>query len=126
VPQNALALNLDESDKRQLQQWSSAFGTPQQVALRCRIVLAAGEGEPADEIAARLELKKHSKHAGPKNAGCFSTPTSEWIAAPFVATRFGQPTGGLLNLPQRPTQPAQCYNLLFLFLVQDIAHIDRG
>lgn len=58
MPRNALALDLNQSDKRQLQQWSSAFGTPQQVALRCRIVLAAGNGEPADQIAARLQLNR--------------------------------------------------------------------
>lgn len=39
-------------------QWSSAFGTPQQVVLRCRIVLAAAEGESADTIAARLEINR--------------------------------------------------------------------
>jgi transposase len=49
---------LDESDKQQLRQWSSAFGTPQQVVLRCRIVLAAAEGESADAIAARLEINR--------------------------------------------------------------------
>ena len=58
VPRNALSLNLKEFDKQQLRQWSSAFGTPQQVALRCRIVLAASEGEPADDIAARLEINR--------------------------------------------------------------------
>jgi hypothetical protein len=39
------ALSLSDSDKQQLQQWASAFGTPQQVVLRCRIVLAAAKGE---------------------------------------------------------------------------------
>lgn len=54
MSRSALSLNLKESDKQQLRQWSSAFGTPQQVALRCRIALAAAVGESADEIAARL------------------------------------------------------------------------
>jgi hypothetical protein len=35
---------LKEPDKRQLCEWVSAFGTPQQVALRCRVVLAAAQG----------------------------------------------------------------------------------
>lgn len=58
MPRSALSLNLKESDKQQLLQWSSAFGTPQQVALRCRIALAAAEGESADQIAARLEINR--------------------------------------------------------------------
>jgi hypothetical protein len=31
-----------------------------------------------------------------------------------------------LNAPQRPSQPPQRYDLLFLFIAQDIAHIDGG
>jgi len=58
VPRSALSLELKESDKQQLLQWSSAFGTPQQVALRCRIALASAEGESADHIAARLEVNR--------------------------------------------------------------------
>ena len=58
MPRSALWLNLKEADEEQLLRWSSAFGTPQQVALRCRIVLAAAEGEPADQIAARLEINR--------------------------------------------------------------------
>jgi transposase len=58
VPRSPLSLRLEESDKQQLRQWSSAFGTPQQVVLRCRIVLAAAEGESADAIATRLEINR--------------------------------------------------------------------
>jgi transposase len=58
VPRSARSLNLKESDKQQLLKWSSAFGTPQQVGLRCRIVLAAAEGESADKIAARLNVDR--------------------------------------------------------------------
>jgi transposase len=58
VPRSAISLDLNESDRQQLLQWSSAFGTPQQVALRCRIALAAAEGESADEIAARLDINR--------------------------------------------------------------------
>jgi transposase len=58
VPRSSLPLKLEDSDKLQLLQWASAFGTPQQVALRCRIALAAAEGESADQIAARLEVNR--------------------------------------------------------------------
>lgn len=58
MPRSALSLDLKKSDKQQLLQWSSAFGTPQQVALRCRIALAAAEGESADQIAAQLQINR--------------------------------------------------------------------
>jgi hypothetical protein len=58
VPRTAHSLKLNESDKQQLLQWSTAFGTPQQVALRCRIVLTAAEGRSADEIAAKLDVDR--------------------------------------------------------------------
>jgi hypothetical protein len=35
-------ITLSPSDRAQLEQWESAQGTPQQVALRCRIILMAG------------------------------------------------------------------------------------
>jgi len=54
MSRNAVSLKLKESDSQQLIRWAGAFGTPQQVALRCRIVLAAAEGEAADRIAVRL------------------------------------------------------------------------
>jgi hypothetical protein len=38
-------LELSVADKTQLSQWRTAHGTPQQVALRCQIVLAAANGE---------------------------------------------------------------------------------
>jgi transposase len=58
VPRSPLLLQLKESDQQQLRQWSSAFGTPQQVVLRCRIVLAAAEGKSADSIAAGLDINR--------------------------------------------------------------------
>ena len=49
---NACIEKLKEADALQLRQWVSAFGTPQQVALRSRIVLAAAEGQSDNAIAA--------------------------------------------------------------------------
>jgi transposase len=48
------ALTLNTSQQQQVQQWLSAHGTPQQVALRCRIVLAAAEGQAESAIARQL------------------------------------------------------------------------
>ena len=45
---------LGPSERAQLEQWESAQGTPQQVALRCRIILMALAGEQNQTIAARL------------------------------------------------------------------------
>lgn len=38
------SVELSAADQTRLQQWQSAHGTPQQVALRCRLVLAAAAG----------------------------------------------------------------------------------
>jgi transposase/transcriptional regulator with XRE-family HTH domain len=45
-------LELSDAERQQLEQWVAAHGTPQQVALRCRIVLAAAAGETNLRIAA--------------------------------------------------------------------------
>ena len=46
-----LAIKLAPVERSQLEQWATAQGTPQQVALRCRIVLAAIAGEDNVAIA---------------------------------------------------------------------------
>jgi transposase/transcriptional regulator with XRE-family HTH domain len=58
VPQPTPALQLHDADEQQLRQWLAAFGTPQQVALRIRIVLAAAEGQADNAIAERLEVNR--------------------------------------------------------------------
>lgn len=58
MPRPVHSLHLEEPDRKQLLQWSTAFGTPQQVALRCRIVLSAAEGVSVDDLAARLETNR--------------------------------------------------------------------
>jgi transposase len=49
---------LSSGDQAQLEQWESAHGTPQQVALRCRIVLGAFAGEPNQAMAFRLQVSR--------------------------------------------------------------------
>jgi len=51
-------LTLNSSQQQQIGQWLSAHGTPQQVALRCRIVLAAAEGQSESAIARQLETNR--------------------------------------------------------------------
>jgi transposase len=58
VPRSTPALQLKKADEQQLRQWVSAFGTPQQVALRSRIVLAAAEGQSDNAIARGLAVNR--------------------------------------------------------------------
>lgn len=60
MPPPVSALSLSDSDTQQLQEWASAFGTPQQVVLRCRIALAAASGESDNAIAAKLAVNRHT------------------------------------------------------------------
>jgi len=52
------ALQVEAADAQQLRQWVSAFGTPQQVALRSRIVLAAAAGQSDNAIARGLAVNR--------------------------------------------------------------------
>lgn len=45
MPRTSPTLSLSDVDRKQLEAWVTAHGTPQQVALRCRIVLAAAAGQ---------------------------------------------------------------------------------
>ncbi len=51
-----------------LRGWESAHGTPQQVALRCRIVLATTAGESDTQIAQRLRTNRHTARLWRKRA----------------------------------------------------------
>src|SRR5437588_13009692 len=51
---------LSEAEREKLQQWTAAHGTPQQVALRCRIVLAAAAGDSNVTIAKRLSVNRNT------------------------------------------------------------------
>ncbi len=54
MPKTIPALSLSFPDQEQIWQWLTAHGTPQQVALRGRIVLAAAEGQSESAIARQL------------------------------------------------------------------------
>src|SRR6516225_7235904 len=53
-------VNLSAEDQAQLVRWKATQGAPQQVALRCRLVLAAAEGYPDLEIASHYEVNRHT------------------------------------------------------------------
>jgi transposase len=56
MPRQAPPVNLTETDRHELERWVAAHRTPQQVSQRCRIVLAAAQGQPDKLIADELDL----------------------------------------------------------------------
>jgi len=53
-------VELSAADKAQLQQWELAHSTPQQVSLRCRLVLAAVAGQQDLAIASACGVNRHT------------------------------------------------------------------
>ena len=60
MSRTALAVDLDVEERAELARWASSPGTPQQVALRSRLVLAAGAGQEDQEIALNEEVNRHT------------------------------------------------------------------
>lgn len=58
MPRSIAALVLSDEQQSQIRQWLAALGTPQQVALRCRIVLSAGAGKSEASIAAEMNVNR--------------------------------------------------------------------
>ena len=58
MPNTGLAIELQPAERLQLEQWESAHGTPQQVALRCRIILRAVAGQQNVAIAEGLGVSR--------------------------------------------------------------------
>lgn len=70
-----MALSLSVEDQQQISAWLRAPSTPQQVALRCRIALAAAQGQQDLEIAAQLKVNRHTpalwrKRIAAEGIGC--------------------------------------------------------
>ena len=60
MPKVASAVVLSEADRSQLETWVRAQFTPQQVALRSRILLLASAGKQDLEIASELNVNRHT------------------------------------------------------------------
>ena len=60
MPRSAPLVTLSIGDREEIQGWLTAHGTPQQVALRSRIVLAAAEGRSDSAIACQLQVNRHT------------------------------------------------------------------
>jgi Homeodomain-like domain len=58
MPASLPALSLSDTDREQIDRWVNAHGTPQQVVLRCRIVLAAAAAQSDLAIASALAINR--------------------------------------------------------------------
>lgn len=58
MPRSTPPLVVTSDQEKQIDQWLAALGTPQQVALRCRIILAVGRGESESATALRLGVNR--------------------------------------------------------------------
>ncbi|HUZ95638.1 MAG TPA: IS630 family transposase [Edaphobacter sp.] len=58
MPRTTRSLAISKVQQEQIERWLAALGTPQQVALRCRIILAAGSGETETAIASALQINR--------------------------------------------------------------------
>jgi transposase len=56
MPKHAIEVTIKESDRQEMERWVSAHRTPQQVAQRCRIILAAAKGQQDKDIAQSMEI----------------------------------------------------------------------
>ena len=56
MARQAAPVSLSGPDRKELEKWVNAHRTPQQVAQRCRIVLAASEGKKDKDIAGDLQI----------------------------------------------------------------------
>jgi transposase len=58
MPNTSVAIKLQAAERTQLERWESSHGTPQQVALRCRIILGALAGQNNVSIAEALGVSR--------------------------------------------------------------------
>lgn len=108
MPRPTTPVVLSEAQRKQLQQCLAALGTPQQVALRCRIILSAADGKPEAAIAAENQINRKTvrlwreryNHQGLKTLweiapgrGRKATYDAERIKAVIDATLQSKPRG---------------------------------
>jgi transcriptional regulator with XRE-family HTH domain len=75
MPRISPVVSLAHAERERLEHWVAAHGTPQQVALRCRIILAAATGRTNQEIGMALGVdvktaslwRKRFVQAGPES-----------------------------------------------------------
>ena len=65
----ASALYVDENQRKRLEHLARSGRTPQKIALRARIILAAGKGQPNHAIAQQLGISRPTVLVADKIAG---------------------------------------------------------
>ena len=60
MARNTTGITLSDEDRKVLEGWVAAHGTPQQVALRCRIILLKADGLSDVKIAEQLHVNRHT------------------------------------------------------------------
>ena len=111
MPNTSLAIKLQPAERLQLEKWESSHGTPQQVALRCRIVLGAVAGQDNVAIAAGLGVSRPTVQLWRKRV-CEAGIGGVWQIAPgrgrkaqyTQAKRDGIIRATLQSKPQGMTQ----------------------
>src|SRR3954453_12008063 len=81
MPRLAPPFPLAQQDRDQIEQWLAAMGTPQQVALRCLIVLGATGGQSEAAIAAELKINRKTVRLW-KERFAAEGPACLWEIAP--------------------------------------------
>jgi transposase len=69
MPNTSVVIKLQSTELMQLEKWESSHGTPQQVALRCRIVLGAVAGQDNVSIAEELGVSRPTVQLWRKRVG---------------------------------------------------------
>src|SRR6266853_1624330 len=83
---------------------------------------------PESVVPKRLSAKVGGHLVG-RFCRCSPSPRTRWSHGDpnrfqVCAGCLSAHTRGLLDAPQRPSEPSQCYDLLFLLFAQDVAHAD--
>ena len=60
MPRIAVPIAVSQDQIKQIEEWLAALGTPQQVALRCRIIRESGRGQPEAAVAAVLGIHRNT------------------------------------------------------------------
>src|SRR3990167_6800333 len=104
---NEIMEKVKGEDLEQLDQWSRGHGTPQQVALRCRLTLAAVAGLSDVAIADKFKISRHTVALWRKRV-CHDGVGALWEIAPgrgrkpeySAAKRDGLIEATLNNVPK--------------------------
>src|ERR1017187_4902620 len=101
MAKNASALTMSTEEQICLKSWESAHSTPQQVVLRCRMLLGTSEGKTNQALAAQLNVNRHTvelwRQRGARRA---SKGSGKWRPG-GVVNHATIRCGGTPSLPRR-------------------------